>query len=299
MRAARQLTALGAIVAISVAAAACSDGNGATPSESIAGPVPAPSMSAVAARGPASIAGMFRGYKHVVDLTQTLDENTPIIQLPAPFANSPGLTRDEISFFNAPGPFWAWYTLHLGEHTGTHFDAPCHWITGRDGDCLDDIPAEHHIGPAVVIDVRDKVAENPDYLVTVEDALEWERRYGRIPQGAWVILQTGWSSRYHDAALYLNGGHTPGPSKELSEFLAFERDIRGLGVETVGTDAGMAGTFDPPFPNHNIMLGAGKYGLTSLTNVDRLPPRGAILIAAPMKLRDGTGSPVRVFALVP
>ena len=250
-------------------------------------------------RGGPALPGLLRGYKRIVDLTQTLDENTPVIVLPPPFANSPGLTREEVSNFDARGPEWAWYTLNLGEHTGTHFDAPCHWLSGRFGDCLDDIPAEDLVGPAVVIDVRDKVARNPDYLVTVEDAREWERRHGRIPQGAWVILQTGWSSRYHDPVAYLNDGHTPGPSKELSEFLTYERDVRGLGVETVGTDAGMAGTFDLPFPNHHIMLGAGKYGLTSLTNVDQLPPKGALLIAAPMKLRGGTGSPVRVLAFVP
>lgn len=298
MREAKLLKAVVAILAIGVATAACSDGNGATPDASIAGPEHGPSMAAAPA-APASTAGMLRGFRGVVDLTQTLDENTPVIALPPPFANSPGYTREEISFFNPPGPFWAWYSFNVGEHTGTHFDAPCHWISGRDKACLDDVPASDHIGPAVVIDVRDEAAADPDYLVTVEDALDWERRYGRIPAGAWVILQSDWSSRYDDAAAYLNGGHWPGPSKELSEFLAFERDIRGLGVETIGTDAGIGGTLDPAFPNHFIMLGAGKYGLTSLTNVDQLPPRGALLIAAPMKLRDGTGSPVRVFALVP
>lgn len=306
MRAVRSLTTLGAAFAIGLAASACSDGNSATPSEEVAGPEPL--MGAVhggkGGKGGKDgdgwlHPGLLHGFKRVVDLTQTLDENTPVIHLPPPFANSPGLTRDVISFFDAAGPDWAWYTLHFGEHTGTHFDAPCHWATGRDLACLEEVPPEHLIGPAVVIDVRDKVARNPDYLVTVEDAKAWERRHGRIPAGAWVILQTGWSKRYNDPAAYLNDGHTPGPSKELSEFLTFERDVRGIGVETVGTDAGMAGTFDPPFPNHNIMLGAGKYGLTSLTNIDKLPPRGAVLIVAPMKLRGGTGSPVRVLALVP
>ncbi len=300
MRETRLFRSVLAIGAIGLAAAACSDGNGATPEEAVVGPEAGPSMAAApAGRGGPALPGLLRGYKRIVDLTQTLDENTPVIGLPAPFANSPGYSREEISFFDARGPEWAWYAIHLGEHTGTHMDVPCHWLSGRFGDCIDDIPAEELVGPAIVIDVRDKVANDDDYLVTVEDARAWERRHGRIPAGAWVILQTGWSSRYNDPAAYLNGGHSPGPSKELSEFLAYERDVRGIGVETVGTDAGMAGTFDPAFPNHNIMLGAGKYGLTSLTNVDQLPAKGALLIAAPVKLRDGTGAPVRVLAFVP
>ena len=260
MRSVRSWTTLGAALALGLAVSACADGNSATLSEEIVGPEHGPSMAAVPDRGNGHQLhpGLLHGFKRIVDLTQTLDENTPVIDLPEPFAPSPGLTRDVISYFDAPGPFWAWYTLHLGEHTGTHFDAPCHWATGRHLACLDDIPVEHHVGPAVVIDVRDKVAQDPDYLVTVEDALAWERRHGRIPAGAWVILQTGWSSRYHDPVAFLNGGHTPGPSKELVEFLAYDRDIRGMGVETVGTDAGMAGTFDPAFPAHNILHGAGK-----------------------------------------
>lgn len=286
-------------VGLAVSVTACSDGEGSMPTEAAPAPAPQVQASAAAPGTPASIAGLLRGYKQVVDLTQTLDENTPVIGLPEPFANSPGYSREVISEFDAAGPAWAWYSIHLGEHTGTHFDAPCHWISGRDQECLDDIPASELIGPAVVIDVRDEAAADADYLVTVEDVREWEQRYGKIPAGAWVILQTGWSDRYDDAAAYLNGGHWPGPDPELTNFLLDERDMRGIGVETVGTDAGIAGGLDPAFPNHHFMLGAGRYGLTSLTNVDRLPPRGAVIIAAPMKLNEGTGSPVRVLALVP
>jgi kynurenine formamidase len=96
-----------------------------------------------------------------------------------------------------------------------------------------------------------------------------------------------------------DGPHTPGPHRSASEFLAKERDILGLGVETVGTDAGQAGTFDPPFPNHATMHGAGKFGLASLCNLEQLPTTGSIVIAAPLKIVEGSGSPVRVLALVP
>ena len=96
-----------------------------------------------------------------------------------------------------------------------------------------------------------------------------------------------------------DGPHTPGFHKAASEFLAHERDILGVGVETVGTDAGQAGGFDPPFPNHTIMHGAGKFGLASLCNLDQLPPTGAVVIAAPLKIVDGSGSPLRVLAIAP
>jgi len=200
------------------------------------------------------------------------------------------------------GPGWYWNTLHLGEHTGTHFDAPVHWITGKDlpDNRCDTIPARRFVGPACVIDVTQDVAIYPDFLLTPERLLAWEADHGRIPAGAWVLLRTDWSKR-SDPAEFLNigedGPHSPGFHKSASEFLARERDILGVGVETVGTDAGQAGGFDPPFPNHTIMHGAGKFGLASLKNLDKLPPTGAIVIAAPLKLVGGSGSPLRVLAL--
>jgi kynurenine formamidase len=117
-----------------------------------------------------------------------------------------------------------------------------------------------------------------------------------------VLLRTGWSAR-KSRAEFLNaredGAHSPGFAKACSEFLARERDVLGVGVETVGTDAGQAGTFDPPFPNHSTMHGAGKFGITSLINLDQLPPTGAVVIAAPLKIVGGSGSPLRVLALAP
>lgn len=130
----------------------------------------------------------------------------------------------------------------------------------------------------------------------------WEQTHGRIPAGAWVLLRTGWSRR-RDPQAFLNigpdGPHSPGFHQSTSHLLATDRDVLGVGVETVGTDAGQAGTFDPPFPNHATMHGAGKFGLASLTNLDQLPPTGAIVIAAPLKLVGGSGSPLRVLAIAP
>ena len=241
------------------------------------------------------------GRLRVVDLSQPLGPETPVIGLPPIFKPSPGVTIETISRYDAGGPAWYWNTLTFGEHTGTHFDAPVHWITGRDlpENACDTIPARRFVGPACVIDVSRDVDANPDFLLTIERIGEWEAEYGRIPAGAWVLLSTGWSRRSGDAFINADadGPHTPGFDAAASTLLAEDRDILGVGVETIGTDAGQAGTFQPPFPNHSIMHGAGKFGLASLCNLDQLPPTGAIVIAAPLKIVGGSGSPLRVIAI--
>jgi kynurenine formamidase len=250
------------------------------------------------------VADLNAGRLEVVDLTQPLGPATPVIGLPPIFAPSPGVTIKTISRYDEKGPAWYWNTLLMGEHTGTHFDAPIHWITGKDlgENACDTIPARRFVGPACVIDVTADVDRNPDFLLTPERIEAWEAEHGRIPAGAWVLLRTGWSRRT-EAEDFLNvaidGPHSPGFDARASALLARERDILGVGVETVGTDAGQAGTFDPPFPNHSIMHGAGRFGLASLCQLDRLPPTGAIVIAAPLKIVGGSGSPLRVIAITP
>ena len=249
------------------------------------------------------VGALASGTVDVVDLTQPLGPETQVIGLPPIFAASPGVTIDVISKYDDRGPAWYWNTLRFGEHTGTHFDAPIHWVTGKDlpDNACDTIPARRFVGPACVIDATDDAARNADLLVTVARIEAWEREHGRIPAGAWVLLRTGWSRR--TGAAFQNvgadGPHTPGFEAAASRFLAHDRDVLGVGVETIGTDAGQAATFDPPFPNHTIMHGAGRFGLASLCNLDRLPPTGAIVIAAPLKIVNGSGSPLRVIALVP
>jgi kynurenine formamidase len=245
-----------------------------------------------------------KGSLKIVDLTQPLGPDTPVIGLPPQFGQSPGVTMEVISCFDDKGPGWYWNVLHLGEHTGTHFDAPVHWITGKDlpDNTCDRIPARRLVGPACVIDVTREVAANEDFLLTPDHVLAWEKQHGRIPKNSWVLLRTGWSART-DAKSFLNvradGPHSPGFHKSTSELLARDRDILGVGVETVGTDAGQAGMFDPPFPNHATMHGAGKFGLASLRNLDQLPATGAVVIAAPLKIVNGSGSPLRVLAIAP
>jgi len=244
------------------------------------------------------------GRLRVVDLTQTLSPQTPLLPLPAQWNNTPAFKIWELSRYDERGPAWYWNAFETGEHTGTHFDAPVHWVSGKDlpDNTVDSIPPKKFVGPACVIDVSIEVRRNPDHLLTLEGVRGWEERHGRIPAGAWVLLRTDWSKRT-DPKDYINlkenGPHTPGLAKETSTFLAKDRDVLGLGVETVGTDAGQAATFDPPFPNHYLMHGSGKFGLAGLSNLDQLPPTGAIVVAAPLKIAGGSGSPLRVIAITP
>lgn len=246
---------------------------------------------------------MRNGRVKVVDLTAPLAADTTVIDLPPIFAASPGFSMETISKYDEKGPAWYWNTITMGEHTGTHFDAPVHWITGKDlpNNTLDKIPAKMLIGPACVIDCSKESTAHADFLLTREHVQAWEGDHGRIQPGSWLIFRTDWSKRKgRDAFLNADesGAHSPGFTPDCVKFLAYERDVLGVGVETVGTDAGQAGGFEPPFPCHNIMHGAGKFGMASLCNLDQLPATSAVVIAAPMKIVNGSGSPVRVLALV-
>ena len=153
-----------------------------------------------------------------------------------------------------------------------------------------------------MIDRSAEAAEDPDYVLTVDELRAFEAEHGPLPEGGWLLLRTGWDARAQDEAAFLNanetGPHTPGFDADCARALA-ESGLAGVGVETVGTDAGAAHSFEPPFPVHHFVLGAGKYGITQLANLARLPATGALLVVAPLKLVGGTGSPARVLALVP
>jgi kynurenine formamidase len=248
-------------------------------------------------------AALAAGEVEVVDLTQPLSEHTPILRLPEPFANTPRFRLRELSRYDERGPAWYWNAFEGGEHTGTHLDAPIHWVTGQQRDDVAQIPPGRLVGPAVVLDRSAEVAKDPDHLLRIEDVEAFEAEHGRLPDGGWLLYRTGWDARADDEDAFLNadqtGPHTPGIAADCARWLAEERPIVGLGVETVGTDAGAAGGFDPPFPCHSYLLGAGKCGLTQLANLARLPATGALLVAAPLKIVRGSGSPARVFALVP
>ena len=249
------------------------------------------------------ISALAAGRVRVVDLTQTLTEDFPTIVLPPEFAQSAPVRIERLSHYDAAGPAWYWNNLSFGEHTGTHFDAPVHWFTGRDlpRNTVDTLPVADLIAPACVVDCAAACAADPDYLLTRAALDAWEADHGRIPDRAWVLMRSDWSRRSGAAFANLDatGAHTPGPDAAAIRFLVDERGILGFGTETIGTDAGQAGHFDPPYPAHHHLHGAGRYGLQCLAGLDQVPPTGAVLIAPPLKIHHGSGSPLRVLALVP
>jgi kynurenine formamidase len=246
--------------------------------------------------------GLQSGRIEVVDLTAPLHGDTPILALPEQFGQTQPFQLHEISRYDDRGPAWYWNNITTGEHTGTHFDAPVHWVTGKDGDDVATVAPSRLVGPAVVIDRSQEAADDPDFLLEIDDIRAWEDEHGPLPAGAWLLYRTGWDARSEDPAAFANadetGPHTPGISIACARYLAEETAILGLGVETVGTDAGAAHSFDPAFPCHTFLLGAGKYGLTQLQKVGHLPPTGAVVIASPLPIVGGSGSPARVLALV-
>ena len=249
------------------------------------------------------VAGLGSGRVRIVDLTQTLSPDFPQISLPPEFGQCLPFRIEEISRYDARGPSWYWNHFSCGEHTGTHFDAPVHWISGKDlpNNATDTIPVGDLVGPGCVIDCSKEAAADPDFLLTVDRVKDWEAQHGRIPPRAWLLMRTDWSKRT-DPVAYQNyddtGQHTPGPDADVVRFLIRERDVLGFGSEAIGTDAGQGFHLRPPYPCHYYMHGAGRYGLQCLANLDLLPPTGAVIIAPPLKIQNGSGSPLRVLALV-
>jgi kynurenine formamidase len=248
------------------------------------------------------VTGLTTGSIEVIDLTAPLSSETPILQLPEQFGQTARFQLEPISEYDDRGPAWYWNNFRTGEHTGTHFDAPNHWVTGRGREDVASVPAGRLVAPAAVLDFSAEATDNPDFLLEIEHIKAWENDHGPLPQGGWLLYRTGWDARAHSQELFLNadenGPHTPGMSPACAEWLATTAPVIGMGVETVGSDAGAAASFEPMFPCHSFMHGAGKYGLTQLCNLDKLPPTGALVVAGPLRIANGSGSPVRALALV-
>ncbi len=241
------------------------------------------------------------GTVEVIDLTAPLSSQTPILVLPPELGQTAQFQLEEISRYDDRGPAWYWNNFRTGEHTGTHFDAPNHWVTGKDLDDVASVPAGNLVRPAVVLDFTAEVAAEPDFLIEVEHLRAWESEHGALPLGGWLLFRTGWDSRTtQEAALNADetGPHSPGLSVEAARWVAEESPAIGIGVETVGTDAGAAHSFDPAFPCHSYLMGSDKYGLTQLQNLGRLPATGALLVTGPLPIVGGSGSPARVLSLV-
>jgi len=233
----------------------------------------------------------------VVDLTYAFDEHTLY------WPNSPsGFELKRLSYGPAAGGyFYSANAFSAPEHGGTHLDAPIHF--SEHGRSVDQIPVGQLIAPAVVIDVTAKAAANPDYRLGVDDVNAWESRNGAIPRGAIVLLRTGWGKRYGDRKSYF-GDDTPGATNHLHfpsfgaeavRMLIKERHAGAIGIDTASIDYGESNDFIV----HQIANGEGVAGLENVANLDRLPERGAWVIALPMKIANGSGAPLRIVALVP
>jgi kynurenine formamidase len=232
----------------------------------------------------------------VLDLTYSFDERTIYWPTAKPFQ------LEIVSAAKTNAGYWyAANNLCLAEHGGTHMDAPIHFSEGKRA--ADEVPVQQLIGPAVVVDVRAQAEKNSDYRLTVADLEMWEKIYGRIPPGAMVLMLSGWGSRWPDKKRYLGTDqpgdvanlHFPGFSREAAEFLVSQREIDALGVDTPSIDYGQS----KDFIVHQIINGANKPGLENIANLEKLPAKGATLIALPMKIAKGSGGPARIIALLP
>jgi kynurenine formamidase len=234
--------------------------------------------------------GIPSGKTRVLDLSYAINEK--LVPWPGDekfFEAKVNATVEKNGYFTRS--FW------MLEHYGTHLDAPAHFPPGKT--TVDEIPAKQLMGPAVVVDVRAEGAKDADYQLPAARVAEWEKRHGRIPEGAIVLLRTGWASRWPDAKRYRNQDtqgkmHFPGFSAEAAKLL-LERKVSALGCDTMSIDYGASGDFAV----HHLALGAGLYHLENLADLGELPETGAFLIVAPIKLQGGSGGPVRVFAVLP
>lgn len=226
--------------------------------------------------------------RNMLDLTHIQTPEFPT------WPGTPKLVREPLYTHEASG-FYA-NRWQLYEHHATHMDAPVHFIKGKP--TLDQLTPAQLVGYAVVVDIRERAQKNPDAQLTADDLRQWERRYGRIPDGAIVFMLSGWGARARDEQAYRNADsqgvmHFPGFAPDAAEMLVKERNILGIGVDTLSLDFGASTTFAV----HKMVLEAGKWGLENVANLEKLPPSGAVVFVGALRLQNASGGPVRLIAL--
>ncbi|WP_337845217.1 cyclase family protein [Thermus sp.] len=229
-----------------------------------------------------------KAFRHAVDLTHELSPEIPLFPGAEPMRITTLVTVRQNGYYGN--------RLDLWEHSGTHMDAPAHFAEG--GLTAEKLPVGNLIAPLAVVHIHEKAAKDPDAQVTVDDLLAYERRYGRLPKGALVAMHSGWEARWQDPKAFLNQDasgvlHFPGFSPEAVAFLVEEREIVGVGVDTLSLDFGPS----KDFKAHLTLLGAGKYGLENLANLAQVPPAGALILVGGPKHRGASGGPVRALAV--
>lgn len=231
----------------------------------------------------------------VVDLSYPFDEST--IYWPT----SKGFQHEKTAFGRTPAGYWySSFNYSANEHGGTHMDAPIHFAEGKES--VDQIPIQRHIGPGVKIDVVEQASRDRDYRLSADDVRDWESDHERIPRGAIVLVQTGWGRYWHDRTKYLGSQkpgdasdlHFPGIAQDAAEFLAKERGVSMVGIDTASLDYGAS----KDFIVHQILSEGGIPGLENVAALDQLPDTGFLVLALPMKISGGSGAPCRIVALL-
>jgi kynurenine formamidase len=231
----------------------------------------------------------------ILDLSYLFDQNT--IYWP----NNESFQHKQVAFGRTPAGYWySSYTLAASEHGGTHLDAPIHFA--ENAQSVEQIPIERHIGPGVKISVADKAAQDRDYRITAADIQAWEQRMGPIPAGAIVLVYTGWGRHWGNRAQYLGTEklddasdlHFPGIAQDAAEYLAQERQVAMVGIDTPSLDHGPSRDFIA----HQVLNGANIPGLENVANLEQLPENGFLILALPMKIAGGSGAPCRIVALL-
>ena len=239
---------------------------------------------------PAGLAEIANGHLQVVDLSYPLNESNPYW----PGENYSSFRFETIATLESDGVYSGVFSMP--EHLGTHLDAPNHFEA--DQPAVDEISLQDLIAPMVVVDVRDACQGNADYRLRTADLQSWEAQHGRIPEGAVVFALTGWGQYWDEYNRYKNEDaegqlHFPGFSDKAAAFLVTERSIKGIGIDSLSVDFGPSRTFSV----HHIVNGAGGYNIENVANLEEVPPSGAWLIAAPVKIEKGSGGPVRGWAV--
>jgi kynurenine formamidase len=229
------------------------------------------------------------GFRDVHDLTHPFSARTPVFPAFKPVQIKPKFSIAKDGFFANE--------ITFDEHTGTHMDSPAHFVSGQP--TADRLPADKFIAPLAVIHIESRASKDADAVVTIDDVIAWEKQYGRLPAGAFVAMYSGWGARFANAERFLNKDakgtmHAPGFSEDVAKFLTKERDIVGVGVDTLSLDIAAASKFVA----HLAFLGAGKYGVELIANLNGVPPSGATIVVGGPKHEGASGGPCRVYALV-
>ena len=231
----------------------------------------------------------------IIDLSYAFDQNTVY------WPNNESFQHKQVAFGRTPTGYWySSYTFAASEHGGTHLDAPIHFAEGAQS--VEQIPIERHIGPGVKISIAGKASQDRDYRLTAADIQAWEQRMGAIPSGAMVLVHTGWGHNWGNRAQYLGTEklndasdlHFPGIARDAAEYLARQRQVAMVGIDTPSLDHGPSRDFIA----HQILNGANIPGLENVANLEQLPEKGFLILALPMKIAGGSGAPCRIVALL-